>query len=53
VLPARLLLETARLHADWADRTIEEVQKWHTTAGPQDHASTLAALEAEIAAGPP
>ena len=35
VLPGRLLLETARLQAEWADRTIEEVQKWHTTAGPE------------------
>ena len=31
VLPEDLL-ETARLQAEWADRTIEEVQKWHTTA---------------------
>jgi hypothetical protein len=53
VLPGRLLLETARLQAEWADRTIEEVEKWHTTASPQDHASTLAALEAEMAAGAP
>ena len=53
VLPGRLLLETARLQAAWADRTIEEVQRWDATAGPQAHESTLAALEAEIAAGAP
>jgi PadR family transcriptional regulator AphA len=53
VLPGRLLLETARLQAEWADRTIEEVQAWTSTAEPQDHASTLAALRAEIAAGAP
>ena len=53
VLPARLLLETARLQAEWADRTIEEVRKWDATIAPQNHASTLAALRAELDAGPP
>ena len=52
VLPGSLL-ETARLQAEWADRTIEGGPKWHTTAEPQDHAATLAALKAEIAAGAP
>jgi PadR family transcriptional regulator AphA len=53
VLPATLLLETARLQAAWADDAIEEVQAWSSTAEPQDHVSTLAALRAEIAAGAP
>lgn len=53
VLAARLALETARAEALWADRAIEEVQTWHTTAQPQDRASTLAPLEAALAAGPP
>ena len=53
VVGARLLLETARLRAGWADQTMAEVQNWHTTAEPQDHAATLAALKAEIAAGAP
>ena len=53
VLAARLVLETARAEAAWADRAIEEVQHWETTAEPQDRASTLAALEAALAAGAP
>jgi DNA-binding PadR family transcriptional regulator len=53
VIPARLLLETARLQAEWADQAIEEVQAWSATVEPQKHTSTLAALRAEIAAGPP
>ena len=53
VIPGRLLLETARRQAEWADRTIEEIQKWDSTTGPQDHTSTLAALKVEIAAGAP
>jgi PadR family transcriptional regulator, regulatory protein AphA len=53
VISARLLLETARHQAAWADQAMEEVQTWSTTAEPQNHASTLAALKAEIAAGPP
>jgi hypothetical protein len=48
-----LQLETARLQAAWAEQAIEEVEKWHTPAEPQDRASTLAALKAEIAAGAP
>ena len=53
VLAARLALEIARAEALWADRAIEEVQTWRTTAEPQDRASTLAALEAALAAGAP
>lgn len=53
IIPAMLLLTTARLQADWADRAIEEVQAWSSTAEPQDHASTLAALRAELDAGAP
>jgi PadR family transcriptional regulator, regulatory protein AphA len=53
VLAARLVLETARAEAAWADQAIEEVQQWETTAEPQDRASTLAALEAALAAGAP
>jgi DNA-binding PadR family transcriptional regulator len=53
VISARLLLETARLQAEWADQAMEEVQKWSTAAEAEDHLSTLAALEAEIAAGAP
>ena len=52
-LSARLVLETARAEAAWADQAIEEVQQWETTAEPQDRASTLAALEAALAAGAP
>jgi hypothetical protein len=46
----RILLETARLQADSADQAINDVQAWSSTAEPQDHASTLAALRAGIAA---
>jgi Virulence activator alpha C-term len=53
VLAARLVLETARAEAAWAHQAIEEVQQWETTAEPQDRASTLAALEAALAAGAP
>jgi PadR family transcriptional regulator AphA len=53
VLAASLVLETARAEAAWADRAIEEVQTWHTTAGPLDRPLTLAALEAALAAGAP
>lgn len=53
VLAATLVLETARGEAGWADQAIEEVQKWHTAAEPHDRASTLAALEAALAAGAP
>ena len=35
VIPARLLLETARLQAEWADRTIEEIQKWDRPRDPK------------------
>jgi DNA-binding PadR family transcriptional regulator len=52
-LAASLVLETARAEAAWADRPIEEVQKWHTTADAQDRASTLAALEVALASGVP
>ena len=53
VIAARLQLETARLHASWADQAVKEVEKWHTPAEPHDHASTLAALKAEVEAGAP
>ena len=53
VIGARLQLETARLQAAWAEQALEEVENWHTPAEPQDHASTLAALKAELAAGAP
>ena len=52
-LAASLVLETARVEAAWADRAIEEVQKWHTTAEPRDRASTIAALELALASGVP
>ena len=52
-MAARLHLETARLQAAWAEQAVEDVEKWHTPAEPQDHASTLAAVKAEIAAGAP
>ena len=53
IIPAILLLSTARLQANWADQAIEEVQAWSSTAEPQNHASKLAALRAELDAGPP
>jgi Virulence activator alpha C-term len=53
VLAARPVLETARAEAAWAEQAIEEVQQWETTAESQDRASTLAALEAALAAGAP
>ena len=53
VIPGRLLLETARLQAEWADRTIEEIEKWDSTTGPQDQTSTLAALKSESPPEPP
>lgn len=53
VIAARLQLETARLQASWAEQALEEVEKWNTPDEPQDHATTLAALRAEIAAGAP
>ena len=53
VLAARLVLETACAEAAWADRAIDEVQQWETTAEPHDRASSLAALEAALAAGAP
>jgi hypothetical protein len=36
-----------------AEQAIEEVGKWRAPAESQEHASTLAALKAEIAAGAP
>jgi DNA-binding PadR family transcriptional regulator len=53
VLAARLVLETARAEAVWADQAIAEAKQWETTAEPQDRASTLAVLEAALAAGAP
>ena len=53
VIAARLQLETARLQAVWAEHAVEAVEKWHNPAEGQDHASELAALKAEIAAGAP
>ena len=53
VLAARLVLETARLEAAWADQAIDEVRKWDTTTEPRDRAASLAALEAALALGPP
>lgn len=53
VLAARLVLQTARAEAAWADAAIHEIQQWDTTAQPHDHASTLASLAEALAAGPP
>jgi hypothetical protein len=53
VLAARLVLETARAEAAWADRAIEEVEHWKTTTEPQDRAWVLGALEAALAPGAP
>ena len=53
VLVTRLQLETARLHATWAERAVAEVDNWSAPAERQDHASTLAALQAEVAKGVP
>jgi hypothetical protein len=35
------------------EQAVEAVEKWHTPAEGHDHASALAALKAEIAAGAP
>ena len=53
VLPGRLLLETARLQAEWADRRSKRSRSGIRPRGPKITRQRLAALEAEIAAGAP
>jgi PadR family transcriptional regulator, regulatory protein AphA len=53
ILAATLVLETARAEAEWADRAIQEVKTWDTTAFPEHPAAAYDTLRAALDAGAP
>jgi DNA-binding PadR family transcriptional regulator len=53
VLAARLVLSIASTEAAWADKAIQEVEQWPTTAAPDDRARTLTMLEEALRARSP
>lgn len=53
VLAATLVLETARVEAEWADRSIEEVRSWRSAATPERRDAAHAALRTALDAGAP